>query len=250
MWKAVNLSRPFVSVIVPAYNGEAFLAETLASILAQNYPNYEVVFVDDGSTDTTAKIAAGFGKELRYIYQANSGKPAAARNLGLQLALGEIVAFLDQDDLWLPNTLSRKVNELVQSPELDVVLGLTSFQKLLPSENGGREFREVFSPRLQMLLSSAVFRRAVFDRVGLFDETLRYYTDDMDWFLRAREAGVRLKVLDEVTLAWRLHDSNTSREQQIRDRALTEVVKRSLDRRRAASAPVGTAVPKFSEFLE
>ncbi|HEY7616583.1 MAG TPA: glycosyltransferase family A protein [Terriglobales bacterium] len=246
----MNLPHPFVSVIVPAYNGEMFLAETLESILSQDYPTYEIVFVDDGSTDATAKIVAGFGKRLRYVYQANSGKPAAARNLGLQLALGEIVAFLDQDDLWLPNALACRVNELVQNPELDVVLGLTSFRKLVPSDNGSREFREILSPRLQMLLSSAVFRRSVFDRVGLFDETLRYYTDDMDWFLRAREAGIKLKILNEVTLAWRLHDRNTSREQQIRDRALTEVVKRSLDRRRAHNTQRNTPVPKFSDFLE
>jgi glycosyltransferase involved in cell wall biosynthesis len=205
--------------------------------------------VDDGSTDGTAKIAGELGKRLRYVYQANSGKPAVARNLGLQLALGEIVAFLDQDDLWLPNTLARRVNELVRDAELGVVLGMTSFRKLVPSANGNREFREIFSPRLQMLLSSAVFRRSVFDRVGLFDESLRYYTDDMDWFLRAREAGVKLKVLSEVTLAWRLHDRNTSREQYIRDRALTEVVKRSLDRRRSHGM-LGTAPPKFSDFRE
>ncbi len=122
----MSSSEPLVSVVLPAYNGEAFLAEAIESILTQDYAHLEIVFVDDGSTDGTAKIAAGFGEKLRYVYQPNSGKPAAARNRGVQLALGDLVAFLDQDDLWLPNTLARKVSELVHDPDLDVAMGLTS----------------------------------------------------------------------------------------------------------------------------
>jgi hypothetical protein len=101
-----------------------------------------------------------------------------------------------------------------------------------------------------MLLSSALFRRTVFDKIGLFDESLEYFTDDMDWFLRAREVGARIKILQEVTLVWRIHDRNTSREQSIRDRALTEVVKRSLDRRRAQNEGSAVPLPKFTDFVE
>ncbi len=120
----------------------------------------------------------------------------------------------------------------------------------MPSSLGQGEFQDVFSPRVHMLLSSALFRRTVFDKIGLFDESLEYFTDDMDWFLRAREAGARIKILKEVTLVWRIHDRNTSREQSIRDRALTEVVKRSLDRRRAQNAASAVPVPKFTDFVE
>ena len=93
------MDKPFVSVIIPAYNGEAYLAEAVESTQRQNYHPLEIIIVDDGSTDGTAQIATSFKGEVRYMYQPNSGGPAAGRNRGLKMARGEVIAFLDQDAL-------------------------------------------------------------------------------------------------------------------------------------------------------
>lgn len=237
-----------VSVIVPVYNGEDFLANALESINQQNYEPLEIIIVDDGSTDDSAQIAKSFAG-VHYTYQNNCG-PAAARNTGLKLARGEIIAFLDQDDYWPANKLALQVPKLAEQPSTDVVLGRTQAVRLVQSSAAGpAKFVSFLGPRIHMLLSCAVFRKLVFDRLGFFDESLEYYNDDMDWFMRAREAGISMVMLNEVTLFWRMHEKNTSRDQLVRDRALTEVLKRSLDRRRKAGADVAV-VPKFSDFDE
>ena len=99
---------PRVSVVIPAYNAERYLRETLESVLAQTYRDFEVVVVDDGSKDSTAAIAEGVGGPVRVIRQANAG-PSAARNHGIREARGDLIAFVDSDDLWLPEKLAEQV---------------------------------------------------------------------------------------------------------------------------------------------
>lgn len=237
------MARPLLSVIVPAYNGEAFLAEAVESIYRQDYHPLEIVIVDDASTDNTDGIARSFigdaRGEVRYIYQAHFGRPAAGRNRGIRAAAGEIIGFLDQDDIWPENKLALQMPYLLNNEDpLDVVVGHT--QMLHPTEqaNGERQFEAATTPVDYMLLSSALFKRPVFEKVGYFDESLRYYGDDLDWFIRAREHGLSIRQLEAVTLYWRIHATNTSHDAAIRDhdrgydRALTEVIKKKLDRRR------------------
>ena len=97
-----------LSVIMPVYNGAEFLAEAVASIVAQAYQPLEIIVVDDGSTDETATIVQSLGGEIRYLYQFNQG-PAAARNAGLALAQGDLIAFLDVDDLWPADKLAQQM---------------------------------------------------------------------------------------------------------------------------------------------
>jgi teichuronic acid biosynthesis glycosyltransferase TuaG len=107
------------SVIIPVYNVGAYIEQTLASVFAQTYADFEVIVVDDGSTDDTAQRVKSFShyESLRYVYQANAG-PAAARNTGLDLAQGELIAFLDSDDLWHPHKLEAHVQRMQRSPKL------------------------------------------------------------------------------------------------------------------------------------
>ena len=114
------MSDPRVTVIVAAYNGERFLSETLESVFAQDFDSFEVVFVDDGSQDRTGEIAQSF--PVRYVRQENRGLPVA-RNAGLALAGGELVAFLDDDDVLTPTKLSVQVRYLDEHPETGCVLG-------------------------------------------------------------------------------------------------------------------------------
>lgn len=232
------MNRPLISVIIPAYNGAAFLAEAIESIHQQNYDPLEIIIVDDGSTDDTPQIAASFQNDVRYIHQIHHGRPAAGRNRGVRESAGGIIGFLDQDDLWPANKLALQIPHLLGESSLDVILGHTQMLHLSNHVDGKRTFAAMSEPVDYMLLSSALFKKSVFDKVGFFDESLAYFGDDLDWFIRAREKGVSVRQLEDVTLLWRIHETNTSHNPVIRDhaqgydRALTEVIKKSLDRRR------------------
>jgi glycosyltransferase involved in cell wall biosynthesis len=197
------MSNALVSVVVAAYNGERFLNESLQSAFAQDYEPFEVVFVDDGSTDGTAEIAQSF--PVRYLRQENRGLPAA-RNAGLAVAKGELVAFLDDDDLLPPTKLSVQAACLREHPEVGCVLGRQEWifdgvgQPSLPRD-------PIFGEVGGIQLVTAMIRRRVLDELGGFDPSYRY-AEDRDLFIRMREHGVEIAVLPDVVLRKRLHGSN------------------------------------------
>jgi glycosyltransferase involved in cell wall biosynthesis len=220
--------RPLVSVVVPAYQAEAFLGEALASALGQDCPQVEVLVVDDGSTDRTAEIAAAHG--VRVIRQRNGG-PAAARNAGLALARGEFLTILDADDLWLPDRLTRQVAYLREHPDDGLVMGLTE-AFVSPGEP-----RPAHYPRIAEAgpfpghPSTMLVRREVFELVGPFDESLRL-SEDLDWIARAGDAGVRFGRLDCTLLRYRIHAGNTSRNPDANELATLRVLRESVQRKR------------------
>ena len=202
------MRRPTVSVVVPVYNGQRYLAEALESVVAQDYRPLDLIVVDDGSTDDSSSTAKGF-PEVRYVFQENRGV-AAARNAGISAAKGDIVALLDQDDRWLPGKLTAQVAFLNERPELGVV----STKVRLFLETGVAPPRW-FNPSLldrehsALLPSTLAVRRRLFDKVGLFDT--RYETgSDSDWLLRAKLAGEAVPVLPKVLVERRIHSENQS----------------------------------------
>ncbi len=227
-----------VSVIIPAFNGEAFLAEAVDSICKQNYHPLEIIIIDDGSNDNTEQIAKTLQGNIKYVSQRHTGGPAAGRNKGLRIAEGDLIAFLDQDDIWPENKLNIQVEKINESSKQDVVLGRTQMLRMKTVKDGKYEFEKHSKPWVHLMPSCALFRKTVFDKVGLFDEKLTYYGNDFDWFLRARELSVSIFIQKEVTLFWRIHDKNQTHDKSIRDHslgrdhALTEILKKSLDRRR------------------
>jgi glycosyltransferase involved in cell wall biosynthesis len=225
-----------VSAIIPVLNGERFLAAAVESIRRQRYPSIEIIVVDDGSTDGTAALANSL-EGVRCVSQANAGPPAA-RNRGLELARGELVAFLDADDTWSEDKLEVQVGRLLADPELDVVMGPT--QILRPSgEPAG-------PPALLLSLGSALFRRRVFQRVGRFDVGQRM-DDDVDWFFRALEAGARLLPIAQVAQYYRRHDKNITNARRDDLRYFLLAIKKSLDRRRSAPSEAASAFPAWPE---
>lgn len=226
-----------VSVVVPVYNGARHLGRAIASIEAQRWPgSLQVVVVDDGSSDDTPAVIAALGDRVVPVRRPNGG-PAAARNTGLALATGEFVAFLDADDEWPAGKLEHQVAVLEADSALDVVLGRVSY---VPETGGILPDIGFEDPEQRSIanvhLGCGVYRRRVFERVGGFDESLRF-SEDHDWFLRAREIGVPMRILDQVTLLYHLHDANMTREVPIEEMRLTTVLKRSLDRRRSTGEP-------------
>ena len=230
------MTAPLVSCIVPVFNGERYLGEALESILRQTHPRLEVIVVDDGSTDGTSGIVAGYGSRIRGLFQTNAG-PAAARNRGLAAARGELVGFLDADDLWHPEKLARQVGRFHTRPELDACV--THVQNFWVPELREEEERCRDEPRGRpvpgYVTQALLARRGAFESVGPFDAALPH-GDSTEWFLRARERGAVVELLEDVLVYRRLHGTNRSRRlaANSRDRYL-HLVKQSLDRRRERS---------------
>ena len=239
------MNQPFISVIIPAYNGEIFLAEGIDSIERQHYAPLEIIVVDDGSTDNTAQIAQSFNR-VRYVYQPNSGGPAKGRNRGLDLAQGEFIAFLDQDDLWPDHKLKTQVTYLANHPHLDMVLGQVQIMRFMEFVDDQPHFEATSEDWANLLLGSGLYRKGVFEKVGRFDETLSI-SDDLDWIMRARELMVSMVIMEEVTLFYRLHQHNTINNTAARQHDFLMTLKKSLDRRRQGQNAT-LSVPQFSDF--
>jgi glycosyltransferase involved in cell wall biosynthesis len=226
----MNIKLPLVSVIVPAFNAAQFIGDAVDSIRQQHYTLLEIIVIDDGSTDSTASVVSGLGPDIILERQAHAG-PAAARNRGIQQAKGEIIAFLDADDLWPAGKLNLQTTCLMKTPQIDVVMG----QVELRCSPGMTAPDLRFTPNTETIshvqLGSAVFRRTVFDRVGWFNESFRF-AEDHDWFLRAREQQVQVMLLDEITLYYRWHGQNMMTDAQTARDFFLMAVNRSLERRR------------------
>lgn len=238
---------PQLSVIIPAYNSELYLAEAIESVLAQKYQPLEIIIVDDGSTDSTKRVATSF-RNVQYIYQGNQG-PASARNTGLSLAQGDIITFLDSDDLWSDNKLELQLKRLSVTPSVEIVLGYTQRVRLTISCDGEPEFKSYLNPQPMLSLGSALIRKTVFDKVGLFEKSL-LFADDIDWFLRAREKGIRFVIHHDITQYYRKHTHNITHQRQLDLKYQIKVYKRSLDRRRYENDGTIRSLKNWSEFYE
>jgi glycosyltransferase involved in cell wall biosynthesis len=209
---------PLISCIVPVYNCERYLGETLDSVLAQTYEPLEIIVVDDGSTDQTAAIAARYAPRVHYLWEPNAGE-AAARNRGLSAARGDFVAFVDADDLWHPDKLQRQVARFVKRPEID--LCFTCFQNFWIPELVDEQQRHQGSPLSQRQTgwstSTILARQSVFTRFGKFigDGSLTPGSESMIWFLHASERGAIIETLPEILMYRRMHFGNVSRNNPI-----------------------------------
>jgi len=227
-------SVPGVSCVIPVCNGAAFLDEAIDSALAQSHRPIEVIVVDDGSTDATPSVAQRRGEPVRYVRQENAG-PSSARNRGIELARGELIALLDADDRWLEGKLARQVAVLTERPELD---GCLTHGRLFWDGDGALAAEELAWPAERridtggLIGSTLVVRRGVFERASLFDATLPH-SGLAEWFARARERGAVMETIAEVLVERRMHADNFSRRRAARDEEYFRLLKRSLDRKRA-----------------
>jgi glycosyltransferase involved in cell wall biosynthesis len=232
------MKSPLISCIVPVYNGERYLGETLDSILAQTHSPVEVIVVNDGSTDGTASVAARYGDRIRYLQQLNAG-PATARNLGLAAAQGEFIAFLDADDLWHVEKLERQMARFHACPELGYCLAhVQNFwvPELIEEEKRYRDHR-ISKPIPGYSSCTLLARRTLFETIGPFNTAIDH-ADDTDWFLRASEIGAAMEMLPDVLLYRRLHRTNISRVRAANSREhYLLMLKATLDRRRRQRPP-------------
>ncbi len=224
-----------VSVVIPVFNGERFLAEALDSLRQQTLPAAEVIAVDDGSTDSSATLLAAC-PAIRVVSQANAGC-AEARNRGAALAAHDAIAFLDQDDVWLPHRLARGAACLAGDPGLGFVVCATE-NFLTPGLVVPPDWldpRMLDVPQHGFGTCALMVRRSTLEAVGPFDPS-KVPVDDTDWLVRALDAGTRFVHLNEVLVRRRIHDRNLSgtlRGTPAQGNAMAQILHASLKRRRA-----------------
>lgn len=217
--KLVLTDAPLVSVIIPAYNSVRYIQKAIDSVLSQTYGNYEIIVVDDGSTDETRQKLSLYQTKIRYVFQENQGS-AAARNTGIKLANGDLVAFLDSDDFWsMPEKLEKQVACFQDNPELGglntgwrIVDGVGQHLKTVqPWHKAPKLDLETWLKKKCVRTSAMMFRRSWLEKVGGFDPELRQ-SHDVDLILRLSLAGCETDWLKEETVCYRQHDSNTTKD--------------------------------------
>jgi glycosyltransferase involved in cell wall biosynthesis len=197
-----------ISCIIPLYNAEKYLAETLDSVIAQDWPLHEIIVVDDGSTDDSRRVLDRYADFVRLIEQPHAGV-AAARNRGLRVATGDVIAFQDSDDLWPPGRLRRLAESLQDDASVDIVAGRVEVLDERAVKPRATERLETM--HRPMMLASLLIRPGVFGRVGFFNERLNT-TSDTEFIMRCRRLSIPSKKIDATTLIYRLHTTNISRD--------------------------------------
>lgn len=210
-----------VSVIIPTYNRANIIKDAIETVLNQTYQNFEIIVVDDGSTDKTEKVVKSFNdSRIRYIYQPNSGKPSVARNLGINSSKGDFVAFLDSDDLWHPQMLEKHVEVLNANAKLGFTTDWSSyrtfdgkeiFQKICCAENSKEYIKYLLltPDKAYAGPSTCVIRKECFEKSGLFDESMTF-CEDWDLFFRLA-LHFEMHNIHEILTYVRIHQESISK---------------------------------------
>jgi glycosyltransferase involved in cell wall biosynthesis len=263
--KTVNTT-PKITVVMPAYNVAPYISETLASVFAQSFTDYEVVMVNDGSPDTEELEQAiePYRDRVRYIKQENRGA-GAARNEGLRAARGELVAFLDADDIWEPNYLEEQVKFLIGN-NYDLVCAdamhfgksrlegqtfMGAFMDSAPPA-GKVTFLDLISAKRSLITSGVVARRQPILEVGLFDESLRN-SQDFDLWVRLSRAGRVLAYQRKVLLRYRFHEDSLSGDdfnRTMRELRVLDKIEKAFDFTAAERSEVSQAIEQRRASLE
>ncbi len=243
---------PTVSVVIPNLNMGVYLDDALRSIARQSVPVDEILIADTGSTDETLEVVArhqGLGLPIRLIEVAGAS-PAVARNRAIEIAKGEVIGFLDADDLWPEGKLERQLARLARQPAVEMVSGYTCYFEVPDRETlepaSGARTETLF----HVHVGACLYRRGVFGQIGgAFDESL-VYSEDVDLLLRLREQGVPFTILRSIELFYRKHAASMmARDDPRKDASFRLVAHRSLLRRRSAGR-LGEPLPDFAAFLE
>lgn len=224
----MTATRPLVSVVIPIHNGERYLAQAIESVLAQTYSSFEIIAVDDGSTDAGAQIAQAYGPPVRYVHRVFHST-ASARNLGAELANGAFLAFLDQDDVWLSDKLTLQMAVFEVLPDTEAVFG-----KVEQFRDSAADTPEIVSPPVQGYAPSIILiRKTAFWRIGPFDANLQL-GEWVDWFARAQDLKLCMRELPHLVARRRVHAANKGFQKRAARGEYARALKASLDRRRAA----------------
>lgn len=222
-----------LSVILPVRNGQNYLSQALACLDSQLGNEDELIVIDDGSQDGTCGILESFKPNfmhLRILNGAGAG-PAAARNMGLAVAKGRYVSFLDHDDLWTDGRLARHTTFLEQNPQVDAVVGKTAYEYVDTMAARQILFKNGTSALHHVHLGATTLRSSVFSKVGSFNADMNF-SEDHEFFLRLREQGVTMYFDPEASLRYRVHGDNMSLDKSLQELGVFKVLADSIRRRR------------------
>lgn len=227
----MNISNPLISVIIPVYNCENYLGEAIESVLAQNYNPIEIIIVNDGSTDNTEQVAKHYSDHIKYIFQKNSGI-GSARNTGVDISTGDYLAFLDSDDLWVKNKLGRQMGVVNADNSIEIIYGnVTQFFSPELFDELKLKYKCPQEPIAGKFAGTMLIKKENFFKVGKFTAH-KSVGVDLDWHLRAKEENMNIKILDDILLERRIHNTNTGILQKNSRNDYIQFLKKSLDRRR------------------
>lgn len=230
-----NSTRPLVSIIIPVFNREKHIQQTLESLISDEYHPKEIIVIDDGSNDGSAEIIKRF-PGIKYHYQKNQGV-AAARNTGIKHATGQYIAFLDSDDIWIPGRLEYSLAYFLDHPGVDYLLG----QQQMFLDEGVQKPNYIKQEWLDFPQNGSgtgvlIAKKNCFDKVGLFNQNYPS-SEDTEWLLRANEAQLLKARLPILVIKRRIHDSNLSTKLVKKTRGLIfKMMKESVERKKIANA--------------
>lgn len=222
-----------VSVVIPTYNRADFVREAITSVLRQDYPDVELIVVDDGSRDGTAAMVREFGPAVQYLWQENRGV-SAARNRGVAASTGALIAFLDSDDLWLPHKVSTQVAYFEANPdaqachtdEIWIRRGVRVNERHIHRKQGGWQFLASL-PRCVISPSAVMMRCALWDRLGGFDESLPA-CEDYDLWLRLTAVAPVGFLSERLVIKRGGHPDQLSRQTAVLDRYRIRALEKAL----------------------
>ncbi len=219
---------PRITVVIPVKNGAGYLSSAIDSVITQGYPDLELIVVDGKSTDGSRDIALA-RKDVCLLDQGGAGL-GDAWNTGIRAATGELVAFLDSDDVWEPDTLVDRVTQMPANSEMQIARVRFFLEP-------GHEIPRGFKPgllngdRLAPIPGTLLARRRLFDHVGLFDTGLKIAAD-VDWFARAKDADTSTDVFDSLVLQKRIHGRNLAADAQVNNKELLALLRHSIARQK------------------
>ncbi|HER24666.1 MAG TPA: glycosyltransferase family 2 protein [Candidatus Atribacteria bacterium] len=217
------LKNPVISIIIPTYNRAHLIDKAIKSVLNQTYQNYEIMIVDDGSTDNTKEVVKGFAdSRINYFFHTNNLGVSAARNTGIKASRGEYIAFLDSDDEWLPEKLNRQIK--IFKSESSVV-GVV-YTGIYYSDEKGKKVKKVYMPgnegyiyehllkrETEIYISTVLLKNECFTKAGLFDADL-FIGEDYDMWLRIAKY-YKFRAVKELLVVGLIHDSQTSANSEV-----------------------------------
>jgi glycosyltransferase involved in cell wall biosynthesis len=233
---------PEISVIIPVYNGERFLAESIESSLAQHPAPKQVIVIDDASTDGSVEVARRY-PEVTLIELETNGGPGRARNRGIAAASGEFIANLDHDDIHIPGRFATQLDYLAEHPEHDLVIGrVQQFHTdddrpdwAIDADSGQLRGSAAASADDIPMIGTLMCRRSAFELHGDFDETM-HFGEDVEWLVRMMDLGAGVGIVAQPLIYRRLHSTNMVSDQGQALRGVLHAMKRRIERRRVERA--------------
>jgi glycosyltransferase involved in cell wall biosynthesis len=223
---------PLISVVMPVFNTEKYVAQAITSVLNQTYRPIEIICINDGSTDATKRVLESFGDSIIFVDSKENGGIGMARNKGIHMVKGEYLAFMDADDIWKPEKLALQINQLYKNPRLDMVFTYSQFFLSPDIAQATKDMRHLPDNAIPGYIAPTVLvKKSSFDKVGLF-QTHWKVGEFIAWLTKAKDMGLQYMVMPDILHLRRIHQTNTVVTQRSQRSDYVKIVKEMLERKR------------------